>query len=104
MLAKAVYEGICIDICLAPVLLASILDKQLCPFDELATLDPLLYRNLTYVKHYAESADVADLELTFSCDQELLGRVHTVELISSGQNIKVTNENKARFKIDIFLE
>lgn len=75
MLAKAIYEGICIDVQLAPVLLATVLGKQLCPFDELAALDPVLYKNLTYVKHYDESNDVADLELTFAFNEELLGEV-----------------------------
>ena len=79
MLAKAVYEGICVDVQLAPVLLATVLGKQLCPFDELSTLDPELYKNLTYVKHYADSDDVADLELTFSYNEEFLGKVLLVE-------------------------
>jgi len=92
MLAKAVYEGICIDISLAPVLLAAVLSKELCPFDELAPLDPILYKNLTYLKHYPE--DVSDLELTFSYSEDVLGKVQSVELITGGQNIKVLNENK----------
>lgn len=75
MLAKAVYEGICVDVQLAPVLLATVLCKQLCPFDELATLDPMLYKNLTYVKHYEDSENVCDLQLTFSYDEEFLGKV-----------------------------
>lgn len=75
MLAKLVYEGICVDIQLAPVLLATILGKQLCPFDELATLDPILYNNLTYLKHYKDSDNVRDLALTFSYNEEFLGIV-----------------------------
>jgi hypothetical protein len=73
MLGKAVYEGICVDIQLAPVLLAAVLDRQLCPFDELASLDPVLYKNLTFLKHY--SGDVEDLALTFSFQEEFLGKV-----------------------------
>jgi ubiquitin-protein ligase E3 B len=73
MLGKAVFEGICIDVNLAPVLLATVLNKQLCPFDELSTLDPELYKNLTFVKHYKE--DIRDLELTFAHSEELLGKV-----------------------------
>lgn len=79
---------------LAPVLLAAVLGKQLYPFDELATLDPVLYKNLTYLKHYSDSEDVADLELTFCAQEEFLGRISTVELISGGRDIKVDNENK----------
>lgn len=55
ILAKAVYECIVVDVQLAPVLLATVLGKQLCPFDELSSLDPELYKNLTYVKHYKDS-------------------------------------------------
>lgn len=76
MLAKLVYEGICVDIQLAPVLLATVLGKQLCPFDELATLDSVLYNNLTYLKHYKDSEDVRDLALTFSHNEEFLGKVY----------------------------
>lgn len=75
MLGKAVYEGICVDVQLAPVLLASVLGKQLSPFDELASVDPLLYKNLTYVKHYNDSDDLEDLALTFSFQEEFLGKV-----------------------------
>lgn len=97
MLAKLVYEGICVDIQLAPVLLATVLGKQLCPFDELATLDPVLYNNLTYVKHYNDSDDVRDLALTFSHNEEFLGKIRTSELIVGGQDIEVNNENKIMY-------
>ncbi|KAI6228455.1 HECT-type E3 ubiquitin transferase [Aphelenchoides besseyi] len=95
MLGKAVYEGICIDVQLAPVLLAALLKKKFCPFDELSTLDPELYRNLTFVKHYNE--DVADLELNFAFSEDSLGKIQTVELKPGGSNIRVTNENKISY-------
>uniref|UniRef100_A0A914EGA9 Ubiquitin-protein ligase E3B n=1 Tax=Acrobeloides nanus TaxID=290746 RepID=A0A914EGA9_9BILA len=94
ILAKAVYESIVVDVQLAPVLSATVLGKQLCPFDELSSLDPELYKNLTYVKHYKDSEDVADLELTFSYNEEFLGKVKTIDLVPGGRAIKVTNENK----------
>ncbi|VDL87214.1 unnamed protein product, partial [Nippostrongylus brasiliensis] len=60
ILAKAVYEGIVVDVQLAPVLLAAMLGgRRLCAFDELSQLDPELYRNLTFVKKY--DGDVSDL-------------------------------------------
>jgi ubiquitin-protein ligase E3 B len=92
MLGKAVYEGICIDVNLAPVLLATVLSKQLCAFDELSSLDPELYRSLTFVKHYEDN--VGDLELNFSHTEESLGELHTLELIPGGLDKKVTNEDK----------
>lgn len=57
------------------MILATVLGKQLCAFDELASLDSELYKNLTYVKHYNDSENVSDLELTFSYNEECLGKV-----------------------------
>ncbi|KHJ75141.1 HECT-domain protein, partial [Oesophagostomum dentatum] len=75
MLAKAVYEGIVVDVQLAPVLLAAMLGgRRLCAFDELSQLDPELYRNLTFVKKY--DGDVSDLSLTFSIDEDFHGQDH----------------------------
>uniref|UniRef100_A0A8R1TY48 Ubiquitin-protein ligase E3B n=1 Tax=Onchocerca volvulus TaxID=6282 RepID=A0A8R1TY48_ONCVO len=96
MLAKAVYEGIVTEVHLAPVLLATVLDRKLCAFDELSQLDPDLYKNLTYVKHYSDS-DVADLSLTFSIDEDVLGQVRTVDLVPGGHAMHVTNENKIAY-------
>uniref|UniRef100_A0A915CEU8 Ubiquitin-protein ligase E3B n=2 Tax=Parascaris univalens TaxID=6257 RepID=A0A915CEU8_PARUN len=97
MLAKAVYEGIVVEVHLAPVLLATVLGRRLCAFDELSQLDPDLYKSLTYVKHYSDSGDVADLSLTFSTDEDVLGRLHTVDLVPGGRTIQVTNENKIAY-------
>ncbi|KAK6025226.1 HECT-domain protein, partial [Ostertagia ostertagi] len=95
ILAKAVYEGIVVDVQLAPVLLAAVRGssecflfvravrngnntmcqmlggRRLCAFDELSQLDPELYRNLTFVK-----------------------KINTVDLVPGGRTIQVTNENK----------
>ncbi|CAD5216371.1 unnamed protein product [Bursaphelenchus xylophilus] len=95
MLGKAVYEGICIDLHLAPVLLAAVLKKKLWAFDELSSLDPELYKNLTFVKHY--DGDVEDLGLTFAFSEEVLGKVETHELIAGGGNITVNNINKISY-------
>ncbi|VDM62049.1 unnamed protein product [Angiostrongylus costaricensis] len=75
ILAKAVYEGIVVDVQLAPVLLAAMLGgRRLCAFDELSQLDPELYRNLTFVKKY--DGDVSDLALTFSIDEDFMGKIY----------------------------
>ncbi|CAJ0598217.1 unnamed protein product [Cylicocyclus nassatus] len=93
ILAKAVYEGIVVDVQLAPVLLAAMLGgRRLCAFDELSQLDPELYRNLTFVKKY--EGDVSDLSLTFSIDEDFMGKINTVDLVPGGRTIQVTNENK----------
>ncbi|CAI4227822.1 unnamed protein product [Auanema sp. JU1783] len=93
MLGKAVFEGIVVDVQLAPVLLAAVLGgRRLCAFDELYQLDPELYKNLTFVKRY--EGDISDLSLTFSINEDLLGKVVTTDLIPGGRTITVTNENK----------
>ncbi|KZC11880.1 Ubiquitin-protein ligase E3B [Dufourea novaeangliae] len=99
MLGKAVYEGIVID-----VPFASFFVSQFCGqtggalyswLDELASLDRDLYRSLTLVKHY--KGDVRQLELTFSLDEDVLGKIVTHELIPGGRAVPVTNENKINY-------
>jgi ubiquitin-protein ligase E3 B len=79
--------------------------------DELPSLDPELYKSLTYIKvirliyvlqfrmtsvyvsqHY--DGDISDLELTFSYDEDILGKVVTHELVPGGHVLPVTNDNK----------
>lgn len=60
--------------------------------DELPSLDQDLYRSLTYIKHY--QGDVQDLDLTFSVDEDYLGKIVTHELVPGGKAIPVTNDNK----------
>ncbi|KAE9552855.1 hypothetical protein FO519_003920 [Halicephalobus sp. NKZ332] len=82
---------------LVPLKERMMLFRRLCAFDELATVDPDLYKNLTYIRKYKDSSDVADLELTFSVDEEFLGDIHTVDLPGGGRYTKVTNENKMKY-------
>jgi ubiquitin-protein ligase E3 B len=63
--------------------------------DELASLDRELYRSLTMVKHY--KGDVSELELTFSLDESVMGKIITHELKPGGKAILVTNENKINY-------
>ncbi|KAL5016325.1 hypothetical protein ScPMuIL_005914 [Solemya velum] len=99
MLAKAVYEGIVVDVPFAPFFLTQILGHQqstsYSSLDELPSLDPELAKSLSYIKHY--EGDVSDLDLTFSCDEDCMGRLETHELVPGGKAIAVTNENKIRY-------
>jgi len=99
MLGKAVYEGIVVD-----VPFASFFVSQFCGqaggvlyswLDELASLDSDLYRSLTLVKHY--QGDVSDLELTFSVDDNVMGKLVHHELKPGGKVVAVTNENKITY-------
>lgn len=60
--------------------------------DELPSLDKDLYRSLTYVKHH--QGDISELDLSFSVDEDVLGRLVTHELIPGGRAVAVTNQNK----------
>ena len=59
------------------------------------SLDPDLYKNLLFVKHY--EGDIDDLALTFAVDEDFLGSVVTVDLKVAGRAIGVTNENKISY-------
>nr|KAG5689371.1 hypothetical protein BaRGS_019745 [Batillaria attramentaria] len=99
MLGKAVYEGIVVDVPFAPFFLTQMLGHQqsstYSSLDELPSLDAELAKSLSYIKHY--DGDVGDLELTFSCDEDCMGRLETHELVTGGRAIPVTNENKIRY-------
>ncbi|KAK7087302.1 ubiquitin-protein ligase E3B-like isoform X2 [Littorina saxatilis] len=99
MLGKAVYEGIVVDVPFAPFFLTQMLGHQqsstYSSLDELPSLDADLAKSLCYIKHY--EGDVGDLELTFSCDEDCMGKLETHELVTGGRAIPVTNENKIRY-------
>uniref|UniRef100_A0A0P4WEM7 Ubiquitin-protein ligase E3B n=1 Tax=Scylla olivacea TaxID=85551 RepID=A0A0P4WEM7_SCYOL len=96
MLGKAVYESIVVDCPFASFFLSQVLGEQqsslYSSIDELPSLDPELYKSLTYIKHY--EGDVSDLDLTFSYDEDYLGEIITHELRPGGKSIPVTNDNK----------
>ncbi|XP_052798070.1 ubiquitin-protein ligase E3B-like [Mya arenaria] len=99
MLAKAVYEGIIVEVPFAPFFLTQILghgtSSTYSSLDELPSLDPDLAKNLSYTKHY--DGDISDLDLTFCYDEDIMGRVETHELVPGGKAIPVTNDNKIRY-------
>lgn len=99
ILAKAVYEGIVVEVPFASFFLSQILGHQrsatYSSIDELPSLDPELYRSLTYIKHCEDEID--DLELTFSYDEDVMGKIVTHELVPGGQMMSVTSENKISY-------
>jgi len=96
MIGKAVYEGIVVDVPFASFFLTQVLGHDHTSlysyFDEMSSSDPELYKNLTYVKHY--EGDVEDLGLTFSFDQDVMGRIVTHELVAGGRSVDVNNRNR----------
>ncbi|KAF4403288.1 hypothetical protein G4B88_007934 [Cannabis sativa] len=94
VVGKALYEGILLDYSFSLVFVQKLLGRYSF-LDELSTLDPELYRNLMYVKHYDN--DVKDLFLDFTVIEESFGKQHVIELKPSGKDISVTNENKMQY-------
>jgi len=99
MLGKAVYEGIVVDVPFASFFLSRVLgqpqSRLYSPIDELPSLDPELYKSLTYIKHY--EGDVSELDLTFSLDQDFMGKIETHELEPGGKFIPVTRDSRIRY-------
>jgi len=53
------------------------------------------------LQHY--DGDVADLDLTFSYDEDTMGKIVTHELVPGGRAIAVTNENRLVFHVFIII-
>ncbi|KAL3320844.1 Ubiquitin-protein ligase E3B [Cichlidogyrus casuarinus] len=99
MLAKAIYEGILVDVPFATFFLTQLLGREKTGcysfLDELATLDRELYKGLTQIKHY--EGDVSDLALTFSYNEDKLGLIEVHDLCPGGRYIPVTNDLKISY-------
>ncbi|KAJ8532779.1 hypothetical protein K7X08_015668 [Anisodus acutangulus] len=94
IVGKALYEGMLLDYSFSHVFVQKLLGRYSF-LDELSTLDPELYRNLMYVKHY--DGDVKDLALDFTVTEESLGRHIVIELKPGGKDISVTKENMLHY-------
>ncbi|XWS59572.1 hypothetical protein CRYUN_Cryun08bG0133600 [Craigia yunnanensis] len=94
VVGKALYEGILLDYSFSHVFVQKLLGRYSF-LDELSTLDPELYRNLMYVKHY--DGDIKELCLDFTVTEESFGKRHVIELKPGGKDVCVTNENKMQY-------
>lgn len=98
MLGKAIFEKIMVELPLASFFLAKLLavkNSSDVDLHNLQSLDPVLYKNLVYLKNY--KADVADLNLDFTISNNELGEHEVVELKPGGSKIPVTRENKIEY-------
>ncbi|XP_059843871.1 ubiquitin-protein ligase E3B isoform X2 [Hypanus sabinus] len=99
MLGKAVYEGIVVDVPFASFFLSQVLGHHhsalYSSIDELPSLDSEFYKNLTSIKRY--DGDIADLGLTLSYDEDVMGQLVCHELVPGGKTIGVNNENKISY-------
>ncbi|KAM2242414.1 hypothetical protein ACFX1S_009374 [Malus domestica] len=94
VVGKALYEGILLDYSFSHVFVQKLLGRYSF-LDELSTLDPELYKNLMYVKHY--DGDVEELCLDFTVTEESFGKRHVIELKPGGKDTTVTNKNKMQY-------
>lgn len=94
-LGKALYEGVLLDLPLAPFFTARLQGRQPL-FDELSEVDPQLYRNLAALKRY-NSAEVESLMLDFTVEEEAFGGRRMQELKPGGSHIAVTGDNVLQY-------
>ncbi|KAK8661860.1 hypothetical protein V6N13_091450 [Hibiscus sabdariffa] len=94
LLAKAMFEGILVDIPFATFFLSKLKQKYNY-LNDLPSLDPELYRHLIFLKHF--KGDISELELYFVIVNNEYGEQTEEELLPGGKNIRVTNENVITF-------
>ena len=96
LFGRTVFEGIVADLPFANFFLCKLLHGHAF-LDDLQSLDPALYKNLIFVKHY--EGDVEDLCLTLAVDEVSLDLVRgsIVDYVESlgGSAFKVENPNAA---------
>ncbi|PNH11212.1 E3 ubiquitin-protein ligase [Tetrabaena socialis] len=91
MFGKALYEGILLPVPFAHFFVSRLQGRQPL-FDDLATLDPELHKNLLMVKRY--EGEVADLGLTFSAETDFFGSAVHHELLPGRGDEPVTNDSR----------
>lgn len=94
IIGKAIYDGILAAPQFANFFLRILLGKSN-HVDDLASLDPTLYKNLLFLKTF--DGDFADLGLYFSHDSQVLGETVTTELVPGGGSIAVTRDNRMSY-------
>lgn len=94
LVGKAIYENILVDLPLAEFFLAKLLVDR-ASVHYLKSMDPVLYRNLLYLRDY--KGDVQDLGLDFTNVTSDLGETKIVDLKPNGRNIPVTNDNRLEY-------
>ncbi|XP_059622262.1 ubiquitin-protein ligase E3C [Phlebotomus argentipes] len=96
VLGKALYENLLVEVPLADFFLSKLVSKYSdVDINQLASLDPVLHRNLLSLKAY--DGDVSELGLDFTVVCEELGETRVVELKPNGGNISVSNHNRMEY-------
>ncbi|XP_071850373.1 ubiquitin-protein ligase E3C-like [Apostichopus japonicus] len=96
ILGKVLYENLLVELPLASFFLSKILQRHSdVDIHHLASLDPIMYKNLLSLKDY--EGDVADLDLNFTVVDDNLGEAKVYELKPGGEKIQVTNANRIEY-------
>lgn len=96
MLGKALYENLLVELPLADFFLSKLAGKHSdVDVHQLASLDPVLHRNLLSLKAY--EGDVEDLGLDFTVVVNELGETKVLDLKPNGSNILVTSANRIEY-------
>ncbi|XP_058832317.1 ubiquitin-protein ligase E3C [Topomyia yanbarensis] len=96
ILGKALYENLLVELPLAEFFLSKLAGKHSdVDIHQLASLDPVLHRNLMSLKAY--EGDVSDLGLDFTIVCDELGETRIEELKPNGANITVNSSNRLEY-------
>ncbi|XP_072172763.1 ubiquitin-protein ligase E3C-like [Diadema setosum] len=96
MMGKILYENLLVEIPFASFFLSKILSRHSnVDIHHLASLDPVMYKNLLFLKHYKD--DVTDLDLTFTVMDNEFGEAQVHELKPGGGEIPVTAANRIEY-------
>ncbi|XP_067007893.2 ubiquitin-protein ligase E3C [Anabrus simplex] len=96
ILGKALYENLLVELRFAEFFLSKLVHHHSdVDVHHLDSLDPVMYRNLLYLKSY--EGDVAELGLDFTVVNDELGETRVDELKPGGANIPVTAHNRIEY-------
>lgn len=96
ILGKCLYENLLVELPLAEFFLSKLIGRNSdVGVHHLASLDPVMYKNLLFLKNYEE--DVAELGLDFTVVDDELGETKVKELKPGGSNIPVTSVNRIEY-------
>lgn len=89
IVGMSLYHGSLIDASFSPIFYSTLLNKRI-SLEDIRKVDPEYYKNLSWVC----DNDPSDLDLDFSVMDNVSGKIVNVDLIPSGSNVSLTNENK----------
>lgn len=93
IVAKCIVEGILLDVSFADFFIGKLIGYSPV-IDDMAVLDPILYKNLMFLRLADDAALVRDMSLCFELAVAPRG---AVELVQGGRTVDVTLENKDQY-------